>query len=339
MKKIKVNLLTDSHSTGRGIGFYAKNLKEALKNLNHLKITDIDYDLIHYPYFDLFYPTLKTGDVPTVVTIHDLTPLVLKDLYPKGIRGTFNLFRQKRALRKVGAVITDSFNSKNDLIDILGLDPKKIHVVPLASDPIYTKKIPSTKLAEVKQKYSLPDDFILYVGGANPNKNLGALVKAASDLNLNLVLVGSDFTKEIRSKGHPELRSLEFIQAAKKARSQIYTPGFVPDEDLLAIYKMATLYCQPSLYEGFGLPLLEAMNAGCLIVSSCASSLPEIYPKNTITFDPKSQQSLNNALRTALKLTSSQKKELILEGILRAKDFTWEKTAFLTAHVYSLLIN
>lgn len=337
MKKLKVNLSIDSHSTGRGIGFYANNLKVALEQRKDLTLTDQDHDLIHYPYFDLFYPTLKVGGTPTLVTIHDLTPLVLGHLYPKGIRGSVNFFRQKLALNKVVGILTDSQNSKQDISKFLNFPEEKIHVTPLAVDPIYLTKPSPKTITAVKKKYALPDQFVLYVGGVNPNKNLPRLIQACLDLNLNLILVGSEFTKDLNAI-HAELKDFRLVKIAlQKHPNQIKALGFVQSEELLAIYNLATLYCQPSLYEGFGLPLLEAMTAGCLIASSNASSLPEIYPQGSLNFDPENQISINACLETALNLKPGEKQALISKAKTKAKNYSWAKTAELTASVYRSL--
>jgi len=351
MSPLRVHIPTDSHSTGRGIGFYTSNLIDALKKIKDIKLVDTQPDLIHYPYFDLFYPTLNPPkNIPSIVTIHDVTPLVLSRFYPKGIKGRFNLFKQKQALKRVTAVITDSNNSRQDIIKHLRVPENKIHVTPLAVDPFYSKPVSSKAISEVKAKYSLPDVFLLYVGGVNPNKNLPRLITAATKLNLPLVLVGSEFTRptppisSLKAKlglqsVHPELKDLRFIKHSLETNPLLHALGFVSNQDLSAIYRLALAYCQPSLYEGFGLPVLEAMSAGCLIVGSNQSSLPEIYPPQAITFDPKSTQSMLNALKKVIGLKPKDRETLIKLGLERSKDFSWDATARLTATVYSLAKN
>ena len=113
-----------------------------------------------------------------------------------------------------------------------------------------------------------------------------------------------------------------------------FTPGYVPTAELNAIYRLATLYCQPSLYEGFGLPLLEAMTAGCLVVSSNTGSLPEIYPTGTLTFDPTNQTEIERAIGKALAFSEKEREKLIKSGQEKAKQFSWTKTAQLTYEVY-----
>lgn len=346
MSKIKVKLEGGEHSAGRGVGFYRNNLGEALAKLDGIEIVDANPDLVHYPFFDLFYPTLPQRlDHPTVVTIHDLTPLVLPDLYPLGLRARLALFAQKRALKPVAAILTDSLNSKNDLVRFFHPVPNKIFVTPLAADPEYQKKPSRDFIQSVKRKYRLPDKFILYVGGINANKNLVRLAQAAISLNIPLVLVGSEFTKAplktLSLKGllglqkvHPEIQEFFKLRQLISQNPLFSTPGFVPTEELNAIYRLASLYCQPSLYEGFGLPVLEAMTAGCLVVCTDTGSLPEIYPHGTITFPPQNQTEIEGAIKKSLSLSSKEKASLVAAAKQKAKDFSWEKTAKLTQAVY-----
>jgi len=335
---IKVFLNSGSHSQGRGVGFYAQFLSQSLAKEQGIELTDKNPDLIHYPFFDLFYPTLPwKKNLPTVVTIHDLTPLVFPHLYPKGARGWFNLVRQRLSLQSVSAVITDSVSSQRDLVNIFKLSPKKVFITPLSVNPIYHSPLPAKKIAAIKKKYSLPDHFILTVaGGPNPNKNLPALAQVTQELNIPLVIVGGGVAKPVPSgRLHPELRDL----AKLKKFSHLITPGFVPDQDLLAFYQLADLYCQPSLYEGFGLPVLEAMNVGCLVVSSHAGSLPEIYPRQTITFDPHDLTDMKQAINHGLHLTNKEKVKHIQQGRKKAATFSWQKTAQATIKVYRSVLS
>ncbi len=346
MTPIKVKLIHHPSSVGRGIGFYSEFLLASLRKSKEVIFVDQNEDIIHYTYFDLFYPTLKVNESEKViVTIHDVTPLVLRELYPKGLKGRLNLFRQKLALKKVAAVITDSQNSKKDIEKHLNVPPHKITVTPLAADPIYQDTPSDVELARVKKKYHLPQEFILYVGGVNPNKNLLSLIEASLSLSIPLVLVGSEFLKAITNARslkakiglqsiHPELKIASMIQNLIVNSPSLYPLGFVPSEELVSIYRLATLYCQPSLYEGFGLPLLEASLSKCLIVSSNTSSLPEVYPEDTLTFNPNESSSLIKTLKTALSLSSKEKESLICKAYKKALTFTWDKTAHATLAVY-----
>jgi glycosyltransferase involved in cell wall biosynthesis len=332
VKKIKVFLNSGTHSQGRGVGFYADNLAKALKKFPDITLTDKDPDIIHYPFFDLFYHTLPLKkDKPTIVTIHDLTPLVLSNRYPKGLRGTANLILQWLATQSVSAILTDSECSQKDLTKIFRIPEEKITVVPLAVDPLYKKEVPAARLEEIRKKYHLPKKFILNVpGGPNPNKNLPNLAEVTDRIGIPLVIVGKGMLQEVKEPVHPELIDVVRLKIYK----HLILPGFVPTEDLNAFYRLATLYVQPSLYEGFGLPLLEAMTAGCLVASSKASSLPEIYHDGAIAFYPKKLSSMEKAIRKALSLSPKARQHQIDQAKIRSADFTWAKTAKATAAVY-----
>ena len=336
--KIKLQLNSGEHSKGRGVGFYTSNLSKLLQKNSAVKFVTANPDIVHYTFFDLFYPTLPFNkSQPTVVTIHDLTPLVLPKLYPKGLKGSLNLLRQRLSLINVSAIITDSQNSRRDLIKLFLLPPEKIFVTPLAANKIYQTTPSPISVGKIKSKFNLPDKFILFVpSGPNPNKNAPLLAEATKALKIPLVLVGGGMVTKIPpGQVHKELQDLAKI----KTYPHVITPGFITNKELLAFYSLATLYCQPSLYEGFGLPVLEAMHAGCLIVSSNASSLPEVYPPGTITFDPNSLESLQNALKKAFNLSQKDKSSLIKEAKEVAKQFTWRKTAQETINVYNQVLS
>lgn len=342
MQKLKVLLNSGRHSKGRGVGFYAENLKSALAKNKSVILACPESgqtpDVEHYTYFDLFYPTLPfTKKAPTIVTIHDLTPLVLSNLYPKGVRGTINLLKQRFSLINVPAVITDSENSRRDLIKIFYLSPERVFVTPLAADKIFKTTPSPISIGRIKSKFRLPDKFVFTVaGGPNPNKNLPLLAETTKDLKIPLVIAGGGMVNDLPpGKLHKELQDLKLLRSYR----HILTTGFVTNRELLGFYSLADLYCQPSLYEGFGLPLLEAMHAGCLIVSSNQSSLPEIYPPNTIVFDPNNKQSLSNALQKALSLNEVQKNSLVREAKNKAKQFTWKATSQKTIDVYNRVLS
>jgi len=334
--KIKVFIDSGLHSKGRGVGFYAENLAKSLENISSISLTNMNPDIIHYPFFDLFYHTLPgKKEKPTIVTIHDVTPLVMSSRYPKGIKGTVNLIRQWFALQSVSAIITDSENSKKDIEKYLRVPEEKIFVTPLAVDSLYKKEVNRNKLEEVKKKFHLPDKFILTVaGGPNPNKNLPTLAEVTDRLNIPLVIVGKGMLQEIKEPVHPELIDMVRLKVYK----HIILPGYVKNDELNALYHLAILYVQPSFYEGFGLPLLEAMTAGCLVVSSNSSSLPEIYHENAIVFNPRKLISMEKAIKKALSLSLKDKKNQIKEALSKANTFSWEKTANATLNIYKKVL-
>jgi len=336
MPPVKVYIAGNDHSSGRGVGVYAEHLIASLSKLSDIKLTDKDPDIIHYPFFDLFYLTLPFKKIkPTVVTIHDLTPLVMADRYPKGIRGTIKLLLQWYSLRSVSAIITDSENSKKDIEKYFRISAHKIFVTPLAVDDDYRKDPSAANLAEVKKKFHLPDRFVLTLAaGPNPNKNLPSLAEVTDRLGIPLVIVGKGLLQEIVKPVEAELIDLVRLQVY----NHVIYPGYVSNEDFNAMLYLASLYVKPSYYEGFGLPLLEAMTSGCLIASSKTSSLPEIYHDEAITFNPRKLKSMEKAIGKALKLSPSAKAKQIALAKDKAKTFSWSKTARLTLAVYQKVL-
>jgi len=328
---IDISSLYSAHKT-RGIGFYTKRLIQALRlikgpdfSVRLIKQGKIpqDVDLVHYPYFDLFLLTLPIKKIkPTVVTVHDLIPLVFPDKFPKGIRGWIKYQIQRQALRRVDAVITDSECSKKDIIKFIGFPKEKIYVVPLAPGKEFKK-------LEIKKKYSLPKIFALYVGDVNWNKNVEGLIKACAKIKIDLVLVGKAF----RDKSLPETQAILRLIEELSLNNQTRILGFTPTEDLVAIYNLATVYCQPSFYEGFGLPVLEAMACGTPVVCSKTSSLPKVVGDAAVFVDPNDYKSIAEGI---MKLMENKKlyEGLREQGRRRARKFSWEKTAKETVKVY-----
>lgn len=348
--KVAINIapLESGHKT-RGIGFYTRNLIEALKNedveLNPFKdIREVKFaDVIHYPWFDLFFYTLPLiRRFPTVVTIHDVIPLVYQSHYPTGIKAKINFFIQRVALQGCKAVITDSKKSKEDIIELLKLNSDRVFVVPLAADPVF-KVISDAEKLKVKMKYRLPDKFILYVGDVNYVKNLPFLIEGFANLlkldgfqNIKLVLVGGMFLKNVDNIDHPELEDIKKVNKLIKENnleSSVLKPGQVDIEDLVGIANLATVYIQPSYYEGFGLPILEAMSCGTPVISSKGGSLPEVGGDAVLYFDPTDLNHFINTIKYALENESLLRK-LSKLGIKQSEKFSWQKVASQTLSVY-----
>lgn len=324
----------------RGIGAYTKNL---LFQFQSNKYKDIDFtyfddpksppqaDIVHHPYFDLFFRTLSpTKSAKKVVTIHDVIPLVFPNFFPVGPKGFINLFFQKRALRSVDAIICDSKTSKADIVDKLSQDPKKVHVVYLAPAQIFRRITPSQNTAK---KYKLPKDFVIFVGDVNWNKNIPNLIKAVSIANVNLVMVG----KAIAESTLEETKQINKLIAKLGVGSKITKTGFVPDEDLVTIYNLASATILPSYYEGFGLPVLESMACGTPVVCSNAASLSEISGPDAFICDPNDPKDIAKKIEKAQFLSNKERETLSNKLMSHASKFTWEKTAKETVEIYQSL--
>src|SRR3989338_1933963 len=349
--KIAINTLPlKTAHKGRGIGYYTGHLLEALKEegVKVVEFTNLsevrDVDVVHYPWFDLFRHTLPVRKkFPTVVTIHDVMPLVFHDHYPAGIRGRINLFVQKMALVNCRYVITDSEVSKKDITKFLKIKNEKISVIPLAADPEFTIIKKDTDLMSVKRQYRLSDRFLLYVGDANWVKNLPFLIEGFRELlktpdfaDIKLVLVGGVFLKDVENIDHPELRSLKLVNKMIKQyglEGHIIRPGQIENSELVIFYNLATIYVQPSVYEGFGLPLLQAFACGTPVASSNQGSLPETGGQAALYFDPANLRHFTSIVGELLRSASLRSKYSKL-GLNQAAKFSWEKTAGMTLSVY-----
>ena len=352
---IDVSPLKSGHQF-RGIGTYTRNLITALKKIdkkNEYELVDSPQeaktaDIVHYPFFDLFFHTLPlVKRKKTVVTIHDLTPLVFPRHYPPGIKGNIRFFVQKISLRGVKAIITDSQNSKKDIVKFLAVPKSKIHVVYLAPGkkfrkleigiPEESREVGNWKL-EIKQKYHLPDTFVLYVGDVNYNKNVLTLVGACKKIKIPVVIVGKQATQIDFDRTHPENQPL--VQLIKQYGNdpQVIRTGFIPEKDLIGLYNLADVYCQPSLYEGFGLSILEAMACGCPVVAGKVSSLPEICGKAAILVAPADRVNISRGIFQVLE-NRNLRAELVQKGFQQAKKFSWQKTALATIKIYEKVFN
>ncbi len=349
------NLPLNSGHKIRGIGYYTRHLIDSLKAQNLVEIQEFsklseikNADLVHYPLFDLFSHTLPIKKIfPTLVTVHDVIPLLFPDNYPIGIKGRINYLLQRLALPSCKAIITDSQISKNDIIKYLKIKANKITVIQLAADKNFKIIENDAKLIFIRRKFNLSDQFLLYVGDANWVKNLPFLIEGFYYLrklpglgNIKLVLVGNVFLKKLENIDHPELKSLKQTNQLIKRfglESSIIRPGRVDNTDLTALYNLATIYIQPSLYEGFGLPVLEALACGTPVVSSDRGSLKETGGQSVLYFDPTNLKQFMTIVQTLIKDRSLQEK-LSKLGLKQAVKFSWDKVAQETIQVYKNVI-
>jgi glycosyltransferase involved in cell wall biosynthesis len=315
--------LTSGHAV-RGIGVYTRELLKALK-IDGVDVTSVDmgqYDVVHFTSFKPFevsLPFSKPKGTKFVLTIYDLIPLIYPDHYPSGIRGGLAWQINKYLIRKnIDAIITISETSKKDICRFLGIDSKIVHVIYLAPRQVFKKlEIRNSKL-EIAKRYGLPEHFAMYVGDVNYNKNIPILVKACKIAKMHLVICGKQ-AKEIDNQdlNHAELAHLKNIDWSGVTRL-----GFVSDADLVAIYNLATVYVQPSLYEGFGLPALEAVACGTPLAAAKSQCIVEVLGDDFSYCDSADAKSMAKAI-----LNPNKDKKL-------PRIYSWEKTAKETFRVY-----
>lgn len=322
----------------RGIGAYTQNLINQFKKESR----GVEFkffskpnspppaDIIHYPYFDLFFHTLPIRKkARRVVTIHDVIPLIFRTHFPVGVRGSINLFLQKRALKNTDFVICDSKASKTDIANKLSYPAEKIHVVYLAAGKNFKKLDDQSQLLEIRKKFRLPNKFVLYVGDVNWNKNIEGLILALAKIKIHLVLVGQAIT----NGNLAPVKKINRLINQNNLEKRIIKTGFVNEDDLIAIYNLAELAVQPSFYEGFGLPVLESMACGTPVICSNSGSLSEIAGP-AIICDPTDPNNIAASIERVLGLDSKTRAALIKKGFEHGMKFSWQKTAQKTINIY-----
>lgn len=268
---------------------------------------------------------------PVVVSIHDLSfehlPQTFKWRSRKQLRITV-----RRSAREAGQVIALSEFARRDIVNSYGVPAENISVIPLAAPPQFRPVNDERELQRVRQTYGIESDYILSVGSIQPRKNLSRLVAAYSRLRRakpkvklpKLVLVGKCawlFDETLRA-----IRELE-------VEDSVILTGYVPEEDLPALYSGATCFVYPSYFEGFGLPPLEAMQCGAPVIVGNRTSLPEVVGEAAVLVDPFDVDALANAVETVVN-DAELRTELRMKGLERAKLFNWHTTARQTLEVY-----
>jgi glycosyltransferase involved in cell wall biosynthesis len=265
----------------------------------------------------------------SVVNILDMQP---EDM-PENFTPLYHLVHtrlMRRAARSAAHVLTLSEHAKRRIVAVYDIPPERITVSHLAAEPIYFTRVSPEEIARVRQTYGIRSPYILSVATLHPHKNLDALIDAvvalrqASDRDVQLVLVG------LRGNAAATLR--EKIRAAGIEDVAVMT-GWVPDADLPPLYQAATVYVLPSRYEGFGIPVLEAMASGTPVITTTAASLPEVAGDAALLVDPDDRAALAGALRRVLD-DAALRDDLIGRGQERARRFTWRATAEATLSAF-----
>jgi glycosyltransferase involved in cell wall biosynthesis len=226
-----------------------------------------------------------------------------------------------RSVRRAAGVFAVSENTKRDIVRYTRCDPARITVTYEAADPSYRRIDDPDRRAEIQQRYHLPAYFVLYTGSLSPRKNIVRLLQAFARVQdkipHQLVLTGSKSWNDRRV--HEMINELNL-------RDRLVRLGYVEEQDMPALYSLASVYVYPSLYEGFGLPVLEAMQCGCPVVASNATSIPEVAGEAALLFDPHDVDAMAGALCRAL-TDARTREELVAAGLRRAALFSWRRCA------------
>lgn len=278
-------------------------------------------DLFHNPDFTL--PFLLPRSIPALVTVHDVayarlpdsnslkSKLLLKSLVPFSIQ-------------RARAVITVSRFSRSEIVGLYPISPEKIQVIP---NGIESRFMPPgmEQIEAIRRRYELPSErVVLYLGGIEPRKNLGRLAEAVAKIPHATLAIAGGQNRNAEA-------ILQEVQTHLGERLRLL--GFVPDDDLPALYGAATVFAYPSLYEGFGIPPLEAMACGTPVVTSSVSSLPEAVGDAATLVDPTNADAIAEGIRELLD-NDRLRRSRIKPGIEQAKSFAWPNIAAQTMALY-----
>jgi glycosyltransferase involved in cell wall biosynthesis len=283
-----------------------------------------DFDIFHPTYYDPYFLNKLNGK-PFVIDVHDLT----YQIFPEFFKLTDPIFQNMRLLvNRAAKIISVSNNTKQDLINIFQVDKRSIEVIhhgnPLEHLDINT-------ISTNRSQNKLPESYLLFIGNRGGYKNFYFLIQAISEIllsnkNLKLVCSGIEFSNK-------ELNFIYNIGLSKK----IIHYKTKTDKNLATLYKNALAFIFPSLYEGFGLPILEAFFCGCPVILSKNSSFPEVAQDAAVYFNPKDYQSIKNAVSKVID-DKLLRDELIKKGYERLKEFSWKKCSEKTIQLYQSIL-
>ena len=283
-------------------------------------------DLLHEPHYVL--PPLTRAK--TVVTIHDCIHLRFPEYLPSRAAYGYAHTMIRLAARKANRILTVSHASKRDILHYTGVPAEKVVVVHNGLDERFAAAPDADTVERVRARFQLDHPFVLYVGNIKPHKNLARLIAAFAEMRtdgpegLKLVVIGDETSK------HPGLR-----QAVHRHRLDKHVRffGFQPSTTLVVFYRLARAFVFPSLYEGFGLPPLEAMAHETPVVTSNVSSLPEVAGDGALLVDPYDVHAIADGMRRVV-TDEALRRDLIEKGRTRARAFSWRQAAASTLQVY-----
>ena len=283
-------------------------------------------DVFHAPHYVL-PPAIRCH---SVVTIHDCIHLMFPQYLPNRAAYFYAKASMWMAARRSDRILTVSEASKRDILRFFNVPPEKIVVVYNAIDERFRATPAEEDVARVRERYQLDHGFVLYAGNIKPHKNLVRLIEAFDELrkagfeDLKLLIIGDEISK---------LPALRRAVHEHKLHKHVRFLGYLPDETLAILYRLAAVFVFPSLYEGFGLPPLEAMASGAPVVTSNVSSLPEVAGDAAVLVDPYDVGSIVDGITRVL-TDPALADDLRRKGRERARDFSWERSVARTRDLY-----
>jgi len=277
------------------------------------------------------YTAPPSAPCPVVATIHDLAFEHLPETFNR--RSWMQLrLTVRRTARRAARIITLSEYSRQDIGKTYQIAPEQIVVTPAAAHPHFAPVTGETELINIRQKYGIDSDYILSLGSLQPRKNLGRLIEAYS--SLRSLRVRSKLPKLVIA-GKRGWLEREIFRAADRSKfgKDILFVGYVPEPDLPALFSGALTFVYPSYFEGFGLPVLEAMQCGTPVIAGNRTSIPEIAGDAALLFDPFNTEAVREALARVID-DAELRTSLRQRGLNRANEFNWTRTAELTLQTY-----
>lgn len=293
-------------------------------------------DLYHAP-SNLGLPAYPKNPCKLVVTIHDIAPAVLPDYYKRASKEIFLEYQSYPGISAMFAdkVIAVSASTKKDICRIFNIEAAKIRVIFQGDDEKIARNLDKNILEAYQKKYGFGEDYIMYVSEIALRKNHENLFRAFGEVRRK---TGRDTKLLLAGRAHEEFTEpLRKVIADIGQEKNIIFLDYVPEDALSVLLSYARLMVYPSLYEGFGLPILEAMACGCPVVCSNVSSLPEVAGKAARLFDPYDIKSIAEAIEFGIS-DEAWRKKTVEKGFLRVNDFSWEKTQKETFDVYRKLL-
>lgn len=285
--------------------------------------------------FEVYY-LFVPKNIISVVTIYDLVPLIFEKKFFQNVKAKKWYMNRLLQAKLATKIITISEASKKDIEKILDIPSNRIEVVYCGINKRFKVVKDEELINSIKNKYQIGKKYILAVGSTTINKNIYGIFKAFKEYlsesdNKEIVLV-------VVCRLEPKEKKIWENEIKKlKMRNKIILTNFVPDEEMPLFYSGAQLLLFPSLYEGFGLPIAEAMACGCPVITSNVSSMPEVGGKAALYVDPKSIKSIANGIKIVL-TDDKLKNRMIKSGLTQAKKFSWQKSAAKTIKIYKNLL-
>jgi glycosyltransferase involved in cell wall biosynthesis len=291
-----------------------------------IRLTKNKIDVFHGPASLIPF---RKNHYRVVVTIHDLVAFLFPETIPRKY-GSYMRYLLRQGVKKADKIISVSYHTRQDLVDILKVPPEKIIVIHEAPSPIFRPYHQNEVRAQLEQRYGITKKYIYHLGNIEPRKNLIVLMEAFTKVCQEF---GSEYQLVVSGQKGWLIRSLSRFLKNYPVLDQVFFTGYIPMEDLPLLMNGAEVFVFPSLYEGFGLPVLEAMSCGTPVISSNVSSIPEIVGSAGVLVDPNDSSGLAEQIVHLLKNTD-ERNRLGQAGLEKAAHFSWIDAAQKTLQVY-----